>query len=136
METFNEELFENIIGSNIYKYNIYEYFEKFYSTFYADLDRKFMIFLLNSDYNNSDFYIDYEILHDFGLITSTIQKLIKKNNLVKDIDYKEIKITKTFYKNGAFNNDLDYKFTLKTFKMLFILSDYQFFFYFILIFLI
>jgi hypothetical protein len=123
METFNEGLFDNIIGSNIYELNIYEYFEKFYSTFYAELDKKFMNFLLNSDYENSDFYIDYDILHTFGLITSNIQKLIKKHNFIKNIDYTETKITKTFYKNGAFNNDLDYKFTLKSFKILFLLDE-------------
>lgn len=122
METFNEGLFNNVCGSNIYELNIYEYFEKFYSTFYSDLDKKFMKFLINSDYENSDFYIDYKILTEFGLIVSNILKLIKKHNLVKDIDYIETKITKTFYKNGAFNNDLDYKFTLKSFKMLFLLD--------------
>lgn len=122
METFNETII-----NNLFELNIDEYFEKFYSIFYPNLDKTFMKFLLNADNTNADFYIDHETLKKFNLISSIksneVLKLIKSANLVKDVDY-NIK-QKNFTigsKSSIFYNELEYKFILKSFKLLFILD--------------
>jgi len=119
METFNEDII------NASELNINDYFEKFYSTFYTDLDTKFMRFSLNCGYKNTDFYIDVNTLKEFNIILSIksgdILKVIKAANLRVNIDYtnKQKKIT-TGTKSGLFYNELDYKFTLNAFKLCFI----------------
>ncbi len=122
METFNENLI-----LNLFEININDYFEKFYSKFFIDVNTKFMKFLLDSDYNNTDFYIDQNILKEFNLVTTTksndILKLIKSIDLIKNIDYtsKQKKFT-TGTKSGLFYNEYEYKFTLNSFKLCFILG--------------
>jgi hypothetical protein len=124
METFNESLINESL-----ELDIDSYFEKFYSIFYPKVDKKFMKFLLKEDNSkNNNFYIDAEILKNFELITtdksSEILKLIKNAKLRKYIDYTETqkKITNGST-SGLFYHDLEYKFTLKAFKILFISNN-------------
>ena len=123
METFNETLINDSL-----ELKIDDYFEKFYSNFNPLIDKKFMKFLLNEDITqNNNFYISAEVLNNFELITTTksseILKLIKSANLIKNIDYTEKqKHITTGSKSALFYNELEYKFTLKSFKLLFILN--------------